>query len=97
MGRQVVSGPLGLSNNSKEVHLGDLIRWAFGTEVRIPIEFRLEPLRAFDLVKLAQSLDKIEEKRKWVSIRMAEYQNHVARQVERLIKPRAFNKGEFLL
>ena len=46
---------------------------AFGVEAWIPIKSGLEPLRAFDPVKLAQSLDELEKKREHAAIRMAKY------------------------
>ena len=46
---------------------------AFSAEARIPIESGLEPLRGFNPVELAQSLDELEEKRELATIRIAEY------------------------
>ena len=65
-------------------------------EARIPIESGLEPLCTFDPTKLVQPLDELDEKREWATIRMTEYQLRASR-LERLVRPRAFNKGKLVL
>ena len=69
----------------------------FGAEALIPIEFRLETLHTNDTSELSQALDEFEEKRDRATIKMAEYYHQTFRQREKLIKPRAFSKGDLIL
>ena len=69
----------------------------FGAEVRIPIEYGLEPLRVSGSVELAHALDELKEKKEWAAIRMTEYQRRAAWQVDQIVKPKAFNKWDLVL
>ena len=70
---------------------------AFGAEARIPIEYGLKPHHSNNHVELDQALDELKEKRERAAIRMAEYQCRAAWQIEKLLRPRAFRKGELVL
>ena len=63
----------------------------------IPIESRLETLRTCDTFELSHSLDELKEKRDRAAIRTAKYYRLAFRQREKIIKPKAFNKGDLVL
>ena len=70
---------------------------AFGAEALIPIESRLDILRTRDTTELSQALDELEESRYRTAVRMAEYHRQASRQRDKMIKPRAFKKGDHVL
>ena len=63
----------------------------------IPIESGLETLGTNDTSKLSHALDELEEKRDQATIKIAEYHRQSFRQREKIIKLRAFNKGDLIL
>ena len=65
---------------------------AFGIEALIPVEFGLETLCTSDT-----SLDELEEKSDRATIRMVKYHHQTFHQREKIIKPRAFSKGDLIL
>ena len=69
----------------------------FGAKALIPIEFKLNTLRTNDTFELSQALNELEEKRDQAAIRMAEYHRRAFRWREKIIKPRAFSKGDLVL
>ena len=63
----------------------------------IPIESRLESLCNDDASELTQALDVLEEKRDRAAVRMAKYHCQAFHQRAKLVKPRAFRKGDLIL
>ena len=68
-----------------------------GAKALIPIESELETLRIYDTFELSHTLHELEEKRDQAAIRTTEYHLRAFRQREKIVKPRAFTKGDLVL
>ena len=67
---------------------------AFGSEALIPIESGLETLHTCDTSVLSQALGELKEKREQAAIKMVAYYRQAFHQREKIIKPRAFKRGD---
>ena len=69
----------------------------FRAEALIPNESSLDTLRTSDPSELSEALDELKEKRDRAAVRVVEYHSKAFHQREKLIKPRAFRKGDLVL
>ena len=70
---------------------------AFGAKALIPMESELDVFRTGNIVELTLLLDELEENRDKAAIRMVGYHHQATRQGDKLVRPRAFKRGNLVL
>ena len=75
----------------------------YGTEAMIPSEIGLSSMRISNFaleennIKLAEDLDPLEERREMALIRLADYQQKMAKRYEWSMRPKKFVAGDLVL
>ncbi|XXG47630.1 hypothetical protein AAC387_Pa02g2244 [Persea americana] len=104
MGGRASEYSMGVQNNSKALHLGyTIFLGPYGMEAVIPLEVGLPTLRSelcdqgLNDLNLAQELNFAKERREAAAIRLAAYQQQLAKGYNQKVKERGFAVGDLIL
>ena len=97
MGRRTLPHPLGISDNSRTSTGESPYNLAFGSEVVIPVEVGLPTIRIQHYEEPSNSDRRKADLDFLLEVRMAAYQQKVARYYDRSVKRKIFQPGDLVL
>ena len=97
MGRRAASRTLAYRTTLRQPTRETPVALAFEAKALIPMESELDVLCTSDTTVLALALNKLEENRDRVVVRIAKYHCQAARQRDKLVKSKAFKRGDLVL